>query len=76
MKTKMLSMALMLGYALVGYGQKPNGNTDLPTIVPASPTAFELTKYGDIPVNESTGIASVSIPFLSIHWEKFLWMLE
>ncbi len=51
------------GYALVGYGQKPNGNTDLPTIVPASPTAFELTKYGDIPVNESTGIASVSIPF-------------
>lgn len=33
----------------------------IPEILPPSPTAFELTKYGDIPLDESTGIANIGI---------------
>lgn len=35
---------------------------NLPTIIPSSPNAFQMTKYGDIPVNESTGEIGVKIP--------------
>lgn len=38
---------------------------DLPEIIPPSPTAFELAKYGDIPINESTGMANINIPFFN-----------
>ncbi len=34
----------------------------LPEITPPSPTAYQLTKYGDIPINESTGIANITVP--------------
>ncbi|MDY8138776.1 hypothetical protein [Aquimarina sp. 2201CG5-10] len=35
---------------------------ELPTITPPSPTAFELGKYGEVPVGMFTGTANVSIP--------------
>lgn len=48
-------------YAQVGGDFQPK----TPDFVPPSPTAFELGKYGDIPVNESTGMANVSVPLYS-----------
>ncbi len=38
-------------------------NSELPNLSPLSPKAFQFTKYGDVPVNESTGAISPSIPF-------------
>ncbi|MDC6384615.1 hypothetical protein D2V93_06975 [Flagellimonas taeanensis] len=35
---------------------------ELPQLTPPSPTAYELTKYGEIPVNESTGMVNINIP--------------
>ncbi len=35
---------------------------ELPEIVPPSPQAFEMTKYGDVPINESSGMVNASIP--------------
>ncbi len=35
---------------------------DLPSITPPSPTAFELGKYGEVPVGMFTGTANVSVP--------------
>lgn len=35
---------------------------ELPSIIPPSPTAFQMTQYGDVTVNESTGKISPSIP--------------
>ncbi len=37
-------------------------NIDLPKIVPPSPTAYELGKYGQVPVGMFTGTPNVSIP--------------
>lgn len=34
----------------------------LPTITPPSPTAFQMTQYGDVSINESTGNINPSIP--------------
>lgn len=64
MKTRVLSIAVMLGYALLGYGQD-NGvkpSADLPKLVPPSPTAFEMTKYGEFPVGLYTGTPMVNVP--------------
>ncbi|CAH0129596.1 hypothetical protein SRABI27_00001 [Pedobacter sp. Bi27] len=37
-------------------------STFLPKVIPPSPTAASLGKYGDIPVGEYTGTASINIP--------------
>lgn len=42
-----------------GYSQQ---SVELPSITPPSPTAYQMTQYGDVPVNESTGKISPSIP--------------
>jgi len=41
---------------------QPAVSQELPTIIPPSPTAFQMTRYGDVAVNESTGKISPSIP--------------
>ncbi|MCD8413258.1 hypothetical protein [Tenacibaculum finnmarkense] len=38
---------------------------ELRKIIPPSPTTFELGKYGDIPINESTGMANINIPLFN-----------
>ncbi|MBN9382146.1 MAG: RHS repeat protein [Chitinophagaceae bacterium] len=45
-------------------GQSSNGIA-LPAILPPSPNAAELGKYGDIPINMSTGALNLSIPLFS-----------
>ncbi len=38
---------------------------DLPVLSPQTPNAFEFTKYGEIQVNESTGVISPAIPLFN-----------
>ena len=48
------------------YGQSgsvnPNSNVYIPNFTPPSPEAFNFTKVAEIPVNESSGNATVTIP--------------
>lgn len=39
-----------------------NNNVALPNFTPPSPKSFEYTKYGDIPVNEFSGLINYNIP--------------
>ncbi|CAA0232107.1 hypothetical protein [Tenacibaculum maritimum] len=55
---------MLLSYAIYsqsGGASSPSG-IELPEIISPSPTAFQMTRYGDISVNESTGRISPSIP--------------
>lgn len=45
-------------------------NTDLPNLSPQTPTTSDLGKYGEIQVNESTGIISPSIPLFEYNAGK------
>ncbi|CAM1359777.1 putative YD repeat-containing protein [Tenacibaculum sediminilitoris] len=51
----MLSIVMVL-FCVWGYAQ------ELPTVIPPSPTAFELTKFELFPVGLNTGTPSVSVP--------------
>ncbi|MFN3968484.1 hypothetical protein [Flavobacterium sp.] len=52
-----------------GYAQEIS--TDLPVLSPQSPTTSNLGKYGEIQVNESTGLISPSIPVFEYDAGKF-----
>jgi hypothetical protein len=48
---------------IIAYGQdglKPK--VDLPNFTPPSPEAFQITKYGDVPVDEFNGKVNLSVP--------------
>jgi len=42
--------------------QAQNETTDLPNYTLPSPQAYEMTKYGNVPINESTGKVTASVP--------------
>src|SRR5262245_334292 len=44
---------------------------ELPKIVPPSPDASALGKYGNLPVDKSTGIPRISIPLYEIKTPRF-----
>lgn len=52
-------LSAMLLCLFLGYGQE---SAKLPEMTPPSPEAYGLTKYGDMPINEFTGMATASIP--------------
>ncbi|PHS04931.1 MAG: hypothetical protein COA88_13035 [Kordia sp.] len=58
---KKLFLLVVLLHTIFAFSQVQTV-TDLPTITPPSPTAFQMTQYGDLAVNESTGNISPSIP--------------
>lgn len=58
MKKLLLSIFAML-LCVTMYAQ------ELPQLTPPSPTAYQLTKYGDITVNESSGLANINIPLFN-----------
>jgi YD repeat-containing protein len=60
MKKLLLSIFAMLFCAFYLNAQ------ELPQLTPPSPTAYQLTKYGDVNVNESSGAANFNIPLLTI----------
>ncbi|MCP4181548.1 MAG: hypothetical protein GY756_27605, partial [bacterium] len=51
-------MCMIQGFNPV-FGQE---DLELPEVMLPSPTAFQMTKYGDVPINESSGKISPSIP--------------
>jgi len=59
-----------LSFTLPGLGQS-SPPSYLPNIVPPPPDAAELGKYGQIPVDKSTGIPSISIPLYEIKTPRF-----
>lgn len=56
MNRSLLSLVFVLSLLTLGNAQ------ELPDFTPPSPTPFELTKYGNIPINESSGKINASIP--------------
>ena len=44
------------------YGQMSGGDTYIPTIIPPTPNAAAIEKFGTIPVDYSTGIPGISYP--------------
>ena len=57
----MVSAFLMIASNLFSQSIEENSDTNLPEVIPPSPTAFQMTRYGDVPINESTGKISPSI---------------
>ena len=53
---KILLSAFIILVSFIVIGQ------ELPKILPPSPQVFEATKYGDIPINEASGMANITIP--------------
>ena len=47
------------------FGQNPEIKTELPTIIPPSPTVAALMKFEETPVSNYTGMPNVSIPLFS-----------
>lgn len=60
MKKKILYIGMFF-YIIVGYGQNPDP-FKIPELTIPSPQASEITKYGDVAVDESSGRISPSIP--------------
>src|SRR6186713_531649 len=62
----------VLTLAATVYGQSSTTPlVDLPNVVPPSPNAAALGKFGDIPVGEYTGIPNISIPLYTMRVGKF-----
>lgn len=58
---------ILLSAGLYTFAQQGETDTYIPKIIPPSPTAASLMKFGDIPVSYYTGSASVSIPIYTIN---------
>jgi YD repeat-containing protein len=63
---KKLSFLLTLLCAIVGFGQ----NIQIPTIIPPVPVAQNFMRYGEIPVDYSTGVPNIDIPLYTIKGSK------
>lgn len=60
-------IAFLLLYSFYGFGQSGSVSGEeikLPVLSPQSPNTSVLGKYGDVQVNESTGVIAPSIPLL------------
>lgn len=57
---------LIMSISGVALAQNPEIKTDLPTIVPPSPTVAALMKFEEVPVSNYTGIPDISIPLYSV----------
>ncbi|MEN8191479.1 MAG: RHS repeat domain-containing protein [Bacteroidota bacterium] len=60
-KNSILLVLLSISYFFT-YSQE---EISLPSIVPPSPNAFHMTKYGEVPINESTGVVNLNIPLFN-----------
>lgn len=58
---KLTTLALLLSVWLV-HSQEWEYEFEFPTYNPPSPEAYELTKYGGLEINESTGMAQYNLP--------------
>ncbi len=65
MKNIIILLTLVLSINFSSYGQTED-NIGLPQIFPVSPEAASLGKYGEIPINLSTGKINYTIPIYNI----------
>jgi hypothetical protein len=63
MKNKLI-LGLIIFINVLCYSQK------LPQITPPSPTAQNFMRYGEIPVDYSTGVPNISIPIYTVKSKK------
>ena len=61
-----MPLLLLLFPAGVVMAQSPRISVTLPTVTPPSPTAQAFMRYGEIPVDPSTGVPSISIPLYTL----------
>ena len=59
--------SLFTEQALEAQNSAQDISPSLPQIIPPSPTAAALGKYGDVPVGLYTGIPSINIPLYEIN---------
>jgi hypothetical protein len=55
----------LLVFVNVCFSQNPEIKTELPTIIPPSPTVYALMKFEEVPVSNYTGVPDISIPIFS-----------
>jgi hypothetical protein len=63
MKKLILLVFILIGFKAIA--QNPEIKTDLPTIIPPSPTVSALMKFEEVPVSNYTGVPDISIPIFS-----------
>lgn len=61
MKKIIYTLIVLLLYVSC-FGQEEDPNPDLPNLIPPSPVAYELGKYGQVPVGYFTGTPNVNVP--------------
>ncbi len=57
---------LLLAFSYAAFGQPSQTQAFLPKILPGSPEAAAIARYGNIPVNMYTGVPSITIPLYEI----------
>lgn len=63
MKKTILLVAIFCNLNLVAQiNLSSNDLLQIPNVIPPSPESYNITKYGDTPINEFTGMATASIP--------------
>lgn len=67
-KLFIILLLAIIGSVLPALGQS---NPELPQMIPPSPEASALGKYGEIPVGKSTGVPNISVPVYEIKTSRF-----
>ncbi len=58
--------ACILCFSVIGVYSQDRANISTPTVIPPSPNAAAMAKYGDFPVSQYTGTPNISIPLYEI----------
>lgn len=66
MRKIILLLNIILCWTMDAQSANPQISTDLPKVIPPSPTVSSLMKFEEIPVSNYTGIPDVSIPLISV----------
>lgn len=65
---KILTSSIFLAFSALSLAQLGGASNSIPKIIPPSPNAAALEKFGTIPVDYSTGVPSISYPMWS--WNR------
>lgn len=66
MNSRTTIIGILLFVVCLSKAQNPSINTDLPTIIPPSPSVAALMKFEEVPVNNYTGTPDISIPLYGV----------
>src|SRR5690349_13255838 len=70
MRTPRLLLIFICFFSLYATAQNTNNTFKVPDIIPKSPEAASLGRYGEVPVGEYTGAANISIPLHTVKGGK------